>query len=81
MFAQREKVNYDNEHDVLYIFIGPPKIAYEDEISPGIFLRKDDDTDEVIGVIIMGYKKVNKSLLPNIIPLELDYSKLNKFVN
>lgn len=36
------KINYDTEHDVLYIFFGAPRFAYEDEISPGIYLRKDD---------------------------------------
>ncbi|SFA56116.1 Protein of unknown function [Parageobacillus thermantarcticus] len=84
MYVQKEneKINYDKEHDVLYIFIGPPRMAYEDEVSPGIFLRKDDDTDEVIGAIIMGYRKIDIDHLINVIPFQIDFKRINEqFIN
>lgn len=58
MNDSKEHINYDQQHDILYIhFNNDPKIGYEDEISPGIFLRKDEESDKVLGVIIMGYRK------------------------
>lgn len=54
----KEHINYDQQHDILYIhFNDDPKIGYEDEISPGIFLRKDEESDKVLGIIILGYRK------------------------
>ncbi|MBA4542014.1 DUF2283 domain-containing protein [Thermoactinomyces daqus] len=47
-----ETVRYDEEHDVLYIFFGSVAPGYEDEVYPGVFLRKSEETDEIIGVII-----------------------------
>lgn len=70
-------INYDNEYDILYVFTTTPKIAYEDEIQPGIFLRLDDNTDEVIGATITGYKTINKNLLDNIIPFSIDHQYIN----
>lgn len=83
MFVRsQEKINYDNEHDVLYIFITPPRMAYEDEVFPGIFLRKDDDTDEVIGAIITDYKSFKTDHLSNIIPFNVNFDVINnKFIN
>jgi uncharacterized protein YuzE len=79
MFVQaNKKINYDNDHDILYIFIGPPKIAYEDEVYPGIFLRKDDDTDEVIGAVITGYKKLDVNDLLKSIPFQIDFEDINQ---
>lgn len=51
------KVNYDEEHDILYIFVGEPRVGYEDEVSQGLYLRFAEETGEIIGAIIMDYKK------------------------
>jgi len=72
------KVKYDAEHDVLYIFIGQPRYGYEDEVYPGIFLRKDEDSDEVIGVIIMDFTKKSKSIMRSQIPFVVDYDAVSK---
>lgn len=72
MFAQNEKIRYDSHHDVLYIFLGEAKMGYEDEVSPGIFLRKADDTDEVIGVIIMNFQNIDRNKLMDLIPFSIN---------
>lgn len=74
---ENEKIRYDNEHDVLYIFLGAPRLAYDDEISPGIFLRKTDDTDEVVGAVIMDYRKCDTKHLRRIIPFDIDFMQVN----
>lgn len=53
------QTRYDEEHDVLYLFFGEPRVAYEDEVASGVFLRRDESTDEVVGVVIMGMRDRN----------------------
>jgi uncharacterized protein YuzE len=72
-WMSNEKVQYDFEHDVLYIFSGEPRAGYDDEVFPGIFLRKDE-TDEVIGVTIMGYRRLLGDLEDSEDPLSLSSS-------
>lgn len=75
--AISERIKYDSSHDILYVYCGEPKYGYDDEIHPGIFLRKDDDTDEVIGAIIMGYRKTDKEFLEKLLPRKFFF--LNNF--
>ena len=51
------RVRYDEEGDFLEISRGKPTSCYADEIKPGIFLRKDEATDEVKSIGILGFKK------------------------
>ncbi|WP_235435135.1 DUF2283 domain-containing protein [Geobacillus stearothermophilus] len=30
------KYSYDYDHDVLYIYLGEPKVSYDDEAAPGV---------------------------------------------
>lgn len=79
MNGQRdEKISYDMEHDVLYIFFGEPRVAYDDEVSPGIFIRKDDCTDEVIGAVILNYRRLNKNHLASVLPFKIDFERINQ---
>ena len=54
------KINYDEEGDFLEISIGKPTTCYADEIEPGVFLRKDEETDEIKSISILGFKKRSK---------------------
>ena len=78
MSGHKNAINYDNKYDILYIFTATPRIAYEDEIEPGIFLRKDDTTDEIVGATISGYKNMDKSLLDDLIPFVIDHKYINE---
>jgi len=56
------RVHYDEESDFLEISVGKPAKCYADEVKPGIFLRKDEKTDEVKSIGIVGFKKRSKTL-------------------
>ncbi len=56
------RVHYDEEGDFLEISIGKPAECYADEIEPGLFLRKDEKTDEIKSIGIVGFKKRSKDL-------------------
>lgn len=56
------RVYYDEEGDFLEISIGKPAQCYATEVEPGVFIRKDEKTEEVKSVGILGFKKRSKQL-------------------
>ena len=55
------RVHYDKEGDLLEISIGDPKNCYADEVEPGVFVRKDEKTDEIKSIGILSFKKRSKN--------------------
>ena len=56
------RVYYDEEGDFLEISVGKPTECYADQVEPGIFLRKDEKTDEIKSIGILGFKKRSRNL-------------------
>ena len=54
------RVHYDEDGDFLEISIGKPTKCYANEIEPGVFLRVDEETNEIKGIGILGFKKRSK---------------------
>jgi len=48
---------YDEEADVLYISLGKPEPAEGIDIGEGIIVRIKPETNEVVGLTIMGFSK------------------------
>ncbi len=59
---EQMRVYYDQEGDFLEISIGNPTECYATEVEPGVFIRKDEKTEEVKSVGILGFKKRSKQL-------------------
>lgn len=55
-------IHYDKKGDFLEISIGKPTRCYADEVEPGIFVRRDEQTHEIRSIGILGFKKRTKSL-------------------
>ncbi len=70
------KIYYDKEGDFLEISIGEPTKCYATEIKPGVFLRKDEKTEEIKSIGILGLKKRSKNLkdIKLDLPIELSIS-------
>jgi len=51
------KVAYDNEHDMLFITLGPPREGVMVEVAKRLHLRVDPETDQIIGMTITAFKK------------------------
>ncbi|MDP4012917.1 MAG: DUF2283 domain-containing protein [Candidatus Nanoarchaeia archaeon] len=51
------KVYYDKEGDFLEISIGKPSKCYAAEMKPDVFVRKDEETDEIKSIGILNFKK------------------------
>jgi len=56
------RLHYDEEGDFLEIAVGRPTKCYATEVKPGVFLRKDEKTDEVKSIGILSFKKRSKSI-------------------
>ena len=56
------RVYYDEEGDCLEIFIGDAMPNYGEDIAPGVTVFKDEETDEIMGVGILNFRKKTKSL-------------------
>lgn len=54
---------YDEEGDFLeVVFNEQPEKSYVDEIETGIFIKKDEDTNKIIGISILSFKKRSQIL-------------------
>lgn len=49
-------IDYDNESDVLYLSFGNPKPTISEEFD-NIAIRKDEITNEIIGVTVINFLK------------------------
>lgn len=70
------RVHYDEEGDFLEIAAGAPTVCYAEEIQPGIFLRRDEKTNEVKSIGIVGFKKRARVLddMSVNLPVDLTFS-------
>ena len=50
-------IDYDREADVLHISFGPPRPALGLEPEEGLVLRRDPETDELVGVTLAGPRR------------------------
>lgn len=53
---------FDEEGDFLEISIGNPAKCYAVEVEPGIFIRKNEKTEEVKSIGILNFKERTKGL-------------------
>lgn len=48
---------YDARHDVLHVFLASQRNAYADEEYPGIYVNRNDDTNQIVGFTILDFKE------------------------
>ena len=73
-------IYYDEEGDYLDIFVGEPKSNYGEEVTEGITVFKDEETNEIIGVGILNFKKRAKKLQEIKLDLPIDIGLFAKEV-
>jgi len=47
--------SYDSEADVLYISIGEPVPAISDEVCPGVLVRRDPSSGQIVGMTLLDF--------------------------
>ena len=48
---------YDDEHDVLHVFLKSQRNAFADEEQKDIYVFRNDESNEIVGFIVMDYSK------------------------
>jgi len=73
------RIYYDGEGDYLTMFIGDSKPNYGEEISEGVTLFKDNESDEIIGIGVLGFKERANSLneIELNLPFKVNFSSMN----
>ena len=56
------RVHYDEEGDFLEISVGKPTKCIANEVKPGVFIRRDEKTDEVKSIGILDFKTRTKNV-------------------
>ncbi len=71
-------IYYDEEGDYLEIFIKKGASSYGEEVASGITIFRDEETDEVIGIGILNFRKKAKNLdeIELNLPFEINFSAL-----
>ena len=54
---QTYEIYYDKESDFLEVFLGEPTNCHTEEVEKGVFIRKDNITDEIKSIGILSFKK------------------------
>lgn len=70
-------LSHDCSHDVLYIGIGDRSNSYGDELSNGVVVLHDMDTEKITGVTILDFLQKYKSndLSALSLPIKIDFIK------
>ena len=66
------EIYYDEMGDFLEIFFSEPTKCYTEEPEQGIFIRKDQNTNEIKSIGILSFKKRGAQILTRIL------SQINK---
>ena len=53
---QDMSVTYDLRNDVLYLSYGKPREAISDETEDGVWVRRDPDSDEIVGCTVPDFR-------------------------
>ena len=61
------EICYDEIGDFLEIFFGEPTKCYTEEPEQGIFIRKDQQTNEVKSIGILSFKKRGAQVLTKLL--------------
>lgn len=58
---------YDDEHDVLHVYLKSQRDAFADEEQKDIYVFRNDESDEIVGFTVMDYSK-NADRLKSLYP-------------
>jgi uncharacterized protein YuzE len=51
------KMKYDATADVLYCSFGDPRLAISEELDNGVIVRKDPETDQMVGMTVIDFAR------------------------
>lgn len=80
----RYEIHYDEDTDFLEVFFGEPAPSISEEVEPDIFIRRDEENNEIKSIMIFGFKKRGAEILRKILerinlrlPLTVGFDEIN----
>ena len=73
-------IYYDDEGDFLEITVAnPPKESYCEDINEDVYIRRDEETHEVIGIGILNFKLHSRDLKDILakIPVKINFETID----
>ncbi|SDG61793.1 hypothetical protein SAMN04244560_02649 [Thermoanaerobacter thermohydrosulfuricus] len=71
------KYIYNQEFDILDVFIKKVEPSYSEEIYDGVYVYRNRGTNDIIGFSIMDYSKRDKNVINKHLPIQLDFEYIN----
>jgi hypothetical protein len=69
--AEKIRIGYDCEGDILEMFFGDPASSIADEVEEGIFVGRSPDDNRVVNITILTFTKRFKGLELLDVPLAM----------
>lgn len=69
---------YDDDGDVLDMFIGKPRKAFYREIKDDVFVRIDSKTKKIVGFMVINFRKRFRKTEKAEIPVNFSGVKISK---
>ncbi|WPZ18236.1 DUF2283 domain-containing protein [Geobacillus subterraneus] len=61
--------------------MGEPKVSYDDEAAPGVFIRFSEEDEVITGIVIMDYKKRDIERIKKFIPVNINFHMINEQIH
>jgi hypothetical protein len=71
------KYIYNQEFDILDVFIKKVVPSYSEEIYDGVYLYRNRETNDVVGFSIMDYSKRDKNAINEHLPIQLNFEYID----
>jgi hypothetical protein len=65
-------IHYDPAADVLYCSFGPPQEAVGEEVNTGVVIRRNPETNTVVGFTVVDFSKRFAAQPANVVSVPLD---------
>jgi len=64
-------IHYDPSADVLYCSLGPPQEAVGEEVNEGVVVRRNPNTNAVVGVTVVNFSRRFVAQPQNVVSVSL----------
>lgn len=75
------KYIYNQEFDILDVFIEKVIPSYSEEISDGVYVYRNRGTNDIVGFSIMDYSKRDKNAINKHLPIQLDFEYIDSHLS
>ncbi len=65
------RISYDRMADVLYLAIGEPKPGVDEEVTAGVYIRVDEETNRPLGLMVVDFERRFSKPIEQTLPIDI----------